>query len=407
MSRHKTFSAARLTVLVSALGYFVDIFDLYLFSILRVPSLKDLGVPAESLMDSGLLLLNLQMIGLVAGGFFWGILGDKRGRVSVLFGSIIVYSAANLLNGFVQTVPQYAVLRLIAGFGLAGELGAAITLVSETLSREKRGYGAAWVAGVGLSGSVAAAAFAQFFAWRTCYVVGGLMGLALLALRMGVHDSMLFNHAKKSKVVLGNFWMLLNNRDRLRRYVALVLVGMPNWFIGGILITFAPEFGRALGVRGDLSAANAIFYMYIGVAVGDFLSGLISQWMGSRLKVMAVFIAFTGAMMLAYLNAYGMTPAAVYGICMAVGFGTGYWAVLMMTAAEQFGTNLRATVATTVPNLIRGTVVPLSLIFQPLKGWIGLLPAAMVLGVACILLAFMSLTQLRETHSAELQFVET
>ena len=395
-------------VLVSALGYFVDIFDLYLFSILRVASLKDLGVPPSEMMSAGVQLLNFQMIGLVIGGFFWGILGDKRGRVSVLFGSILLYSLANLANAWVHTVPQYAVLRLLAGFGLAGELGAAITLVSESMARDKRGYGAAWVAGVGLSGSVAAAALANFLSWRACYTVGGFMGLALLLMRFQIRDSAVFTHAKQQTSVLrGHLGMLIRDRSRLRRYISLILVGMPTWFIAGIVITFAPEFGHALGVQGELSAGTAILYMYAGVAVGDLICGFISQWAQNRRWVIAGFLVFMGLLMYALLFAYGARPQTIYWLATGIGFGSGYWAVLMMTAAEQFGTNLRATVATTVPNLIRGTVVPLSLVFAPLKTHLGLLNGAVVLGSVVLLLAFFSLTQLQESHGLDLGYLES
>lgn len=395
-------------VLVSALGYFVDIFDLYLFSILRVASLKDLGVPPSEMMSAGIQLLNFQMIGLVIGGFFWGILGDKRGRVSVLFGSILLYSLANLANAWVYTVPQYAVLRLLAGFGLAGELGAAITLVSESMARDKRGYGAAWVAGVGLSGSVAAAALANFLSWRACYTVGGFMGLALLLMRFQIRDSAVFTHAKQQTSVLrGHLGMLIRDRSRLRRYISLILVGMPTWFIAGIVITFAPEFGHALGVQGELSAGTAILYMYAGVAVGDLICGFISQWAQNRRWVIAGFLVFMGLLMYALLFAYGARPQTIYWLATGIGFGSGYWAVLMMTAAEQFGTNLRATVATTVPNLIRGTVVPLSLVFAPLKTHLGLLNGAVVLGSVVLLLAFFSLTQLQESHGLDLGYLES
>ena len=395
-------------VLVSALGYFVDIFDLYLFSILRVASLKDLGVPPSEMMSAGIQLLNFQMIGLVIGGFFWGILGDKRGRVSVLFGSILLYSLANLANAWVHTVPQYAVLRLLAGFGLAGELGAAITLVSESMARDKRGYGAAWVAGVGLSGSVAAAALANFLSWRACYTVGGFMGLALLLMRFQIRDSAVFTHAKQQTSVLrGHLGMLIRDRSRLRRYISLILVGMPTWFIAGIVITFAPEFGHALGVQGELSAGTAILYMYAGVAVGDLICGFISQWAQNRRWVIAGFLVFMGLLMYALLFAYGARPQTIYWLATGIGFGSGYWAVLMMTAAEQFGTNLRATVATTVPNLIRGTVVPLSLVFAPLKTHLGLLNGAVVLGSVVLLLAFFSLTQLQESHGLDLGYLES
>src|SRR5678815_49497 len=137
---------ARLAVIVAALGYFVDIYDLLIFGIVRADSLKSIGIAPDAQLGPTQLILNTQMIALLLGGILWGVLGDKRGRISVLFGSIILYSLANIANGFVHTVPQYAAARFLAGLGLAGELGGGITLVSESLDEKTRGHGTTIVA---------------------------------------------------------------------------------------------------------------------------------------------------------------------------------------------------------------------------------------------------------------------
>jgi MFS transporter, putative metabolite:H+ symporter len=397
-----------MSVFIAALGYFVDIFDLYLFGVVRVTSLKDLGISQDNVMDVGMQLLNSQMLGLLLGGILWGVLGDKRGRVSVLFGSIFLYSTANILNGFVNDITTYTLLRFIAGVGLAGELGAAITLVSEILPQKTRGYGATIVAGVGLSGSVAAALISDYFSWRTCYFIGGGMGFLLLLLRFQIRDSALFTNLVEAEDQLprGNFMMLLNNRERFFRYLRLILIGMPIWFVSGLLVTFAPEFATALNVTGPVTAPKAIFYTYIGVAIGDFLCGGISQFFGNRKKVMGIFIFLEAVLVFIYLYSKAVTPSQFYTVCFGLGIATGYWAVLMMTTAEHFGTNLRATATTSVPNFIRGSVVIMLLYFKALKVPLGLIGAASTVAVTVVILAYLSLWQSAETYQKNLAFNE-
>ncbi|MEZ0368960.1 MAG: MFS transporter, partial [Candidatus Sericytochromatia bacterium] len=376
-----------ISVLVAALGYFVDIYDLLLFSIVRKPSLISLGVPEAMLLDQGVLLLNMQMGGMLLGGVLWGILGDKRGRLSVLFGSIALYSVANILNGMVQDVGQYAALRLIAGIGLAGELGAGITLVSELMSSQKRGYGTSIVASVGLLGAVVAALVASTFDWRTAYFIGGGLGLALLVLRISLYESGMFSRLKASAVSRGNFLMLFNNRQRLLKYLCCILIGLPIWYAIGILVTFSPEFGKALGMQELPVAGSAVLFSYIGLSLGDLVSGLLSQLWRSRKKVVFAFLGLTGLSVAAYFLVGPGSLIAFYACCGLLGFAIGYWAVFVTIASEQFGTNIRATVTTSVPNFIRGTVVPLTLAFNALKGPLGLSGAAIGIGVVTLLIA--------------------
>ena len=341
------------TVLVSALGYFVDIYDLVLFSIVRVPSLNDLGIVGEENLKTGFFLLNIQMTGMLIGGIIWGIWGDKKGRLSVLFGSIFLYSVANIANAFVTSIDAYAVLRLIAGIGLAGELGAAVTLVSEILPKELRGYGTAVVAAIGVSGAVAAGLIADSFHWQTAYLIGGILGLILLIMRIRMFESGMFKTVKQSNVSKGNFLKLFTSKERFFRYINCVLIGLPIWFVIGVLVTSSPEFSKVLKVQGNiLTAGKPIMFAYIGLIMGDFTSGFLSQLIKSRKKVVGIFLILSLIFILVYLFSHNISVTFFYATCVALGFAIGYWAVFVTIGSEQFGTNLRATVTTTVPNFI-------------------------------------------------------
>jgi putative MFS transporter len=399
--------AVWMAILVAALGYFVDIYDLILFSIVRVASLRAIGVAEDDLLDTGVLLLNMQMGGMLIGGVFWGVLGDKRGRLSVLFGSIFLYSVANVLNGFVQTVEGYAVLRLIAGIGLAGELGAGVTLVSELMDRESRGYGTTIIATIGICGAVAAALVGDLFDWRTAYFVGGGLGIALLLLRIGVYESGMFDRLKaQTHVRRGNFLSLFATRERARRYVCVILIGVPIWYVVGVLITFSPEFGRALGMAELPSAGRAVLFAYVGLALGDVVSGTASQLLRSRKKVVLAFLTMTVAGVALYFTVAPASLLAFYAVCAALGFATGYWAVFVTIASEQFGTNVRATATTSVPNFVRGAVVLLTSAFQAATPALGVVGSGVAVGAVAIAVAFASLAALDETFAKDLDFLE-
>ena len=341
------------------------------------------------------------------------MLGDRRGRLSVLFGSIVLYSLANLANAYVQTLDQYAWLRLVAGIGLAGELGAGITLVSESLPPAKRGLGTMVVATVGVSGAMLGYWVGQRFGWRNAYLVGGWLGLALLGLRVSVFESGMFQKTKASAVGRGNFLSLFTNADRLGRYLRCLLIGVPLWFVVGILITFAPEFGEALGVRvpaggPPLSAGLAVFWSYFGLVFGDFLSGTLSQALRSRRRALQLFLGFCAAMVGVYLfGLRGATPPVFYGGCFVLGISVGFWALFVTVAAEQFGTNLRATVATTAPNFARGAVVGLVPTFRWAEAHLGgRIPGAAALGALTLLAAFWAVSTLPESFSKDLDYNE-
>jgi len=396
-------------VIVAALGYFVDIYDLLLFSMVRKPSLEALGFTGQELETNGILLLDLQMAGMLIGGLFWGILGDKKGRLSVLFGSILMYSIANLANGAVDSIAAYGFWRFVAGIGLAGELGAGITLVTEVLPKNKRGVGTTIVASVGIAGAVVGGFMAQWFDWRTCYYIGGGLGLTLLALRIGVTESGMFASVKhQAGVSRGNFLALFTNGKLLGRYLNFIGIGLPIWYVVGILITFSPELAQLMGVQGEVTARLAVMYCYGGMVMGDILSGLLSQVLQSRVKVLWIFLGLSVVAIGSYFILHGLTPQEFYILCLAMGIGIGSWVIFMTAAAEQFGTNIRSTVTTTVPNFVRGAVIPMTSLYLGLKtvGNMGSLNSAMITGVIVLALAAWGVSRLRETFHEDMDYVE-
>ena len=388
---------------VAALGYFVDIYDLLLFSIIRIPSLTDLGV--ANLGEVGMLILNTQMFGLLIGGILWGVLGDKLGRTKVLFYSIALYSIGNIANGFVTNGTQYAWIRFFAGIGLAGELGAGITLVSELLPKEKRGIGTSLVAGVGLTGAVLAFFISQWFDWRTCYFIGGGLGLLLLFVRLSVFESGLYKTlASNSKISKGNFLMLFATKERFMRYLRSILIGLPTWFVVGILISFSPEFARQLGITESIDPSIGIMVSYSAIAVGDVAIGLLSQKLQSRKQAMHVFYLITMIGMVVFFTA--STALQLYISTGIMGFGTGFWAVFVTIGAENFGTNLRATAATSIPNMVRGSLNGITALFLALNAKFTYINAGIVTAVAVMLITYWAISGLQETFGRDLDFYE-
>lgn len=395
-----------LPVLVAALGYMVDMYDLFLFSIVRVPSLKSFGLEGDALLADGIFLLNLQMAGLLIGGIVWGIIGDKKGRLSVLFGSILIYSLANIANGFVTSLEQYAILRFVAGFGLAGELGAGVTLVAEILPKRIRGYGTTLVATMGVLGAILAYFITYLFEWRASYFIGGGLGLLLLILRISVFESGMFEKLKGKNIQRGNLAMLFNNRVRFLKYFNSILIGLPIWFVVGILITFSPEFGKALGLAEPVEAGKAVMFAFAGQVAGDLLSGFLSQYLQSRKKVVLLFILVSFLLVLVYLLMPINDVAVFYMVCVMLGVFNGYWTLFVTIAAELFGTNLRATVATTVPNFVRGAVIPLTSLFIFCKAYMGTIYSALTVGTIAFAISLMALRYLEETFTKDLDYTE-
>lgn len=394
-------------VVVAALGYFVDIYDLVLFSIVRVASLKDLGLSGDALTEVGIRLLNFQMAGLLLGGILWGWLGDKRGRLSVLFGSIALYSTANLCNAFVTNEHAYAVLRFLAGIGLAGELGAAVTLVGESMPAKLRGYSTAFVAGTGILGAILAGVTAELFSWRISYGIGGVLGIMLLLVRARLKDSPIFLASKQTLHERGNLLLFFRNRERFKRYACTIFVGVPIWYVVGILVSLGPELARDMGATAEPIVGTGIMATYGGLAIGDFASGALSQRVQSRKKVIFWFLVATAALSALFLCARGMSPEFFYGMYFLLGLATGYWALFATVAAEQFGTNLRATAASTAPNFVRGMVIPMTLLLSLLRGPLGMTAAVAVVGVAVFSFALYGVRGLRESFGQDLDFYET
>ena len=402
----QTASVLNIAVLVAALGYFVDIYDLLLFNIVRVPSLGSLGLGPEEVKKSGEFIISIQMTGLLIGGIIWGIMGDKKGRLSVLFGSIILYSVANIVNGFVHTTNQYALTRFIAGIGLAGELGAGITLVSELVHKEKRGIATSLVAGVGLTGAVVAYFISKNFDWRICYFIGGGLGFCLLLLRISVFESGMYKQVKEMNVSRGNFGMFFNNTKRFKKLMLSILIGLPTWFVIGILIVFSNEFGKRFGISDPIIPGKATMYAYVAISIADVLAGLLSQWLKSRKKALYIFYFLTAVSISLYFSPYNNSAAAMYIICAAMGFGTGFWAIFVTMAAEQFGTNLRATAATTVPNMVRGSLPLMLLLFNWLQHYTTYTNAGLITGVSVMLISIVAALFTEETFGKDLDYTE-
>jgi len=406
-------SLFNIVIIVAALGYFVDIYDLLLFTIVREPSLADIGVnitDAKAMIAASTKIINWQMIGLLIGGILWGILGDKKGRLSVLFGSILIYSVANFITGYVTTVDQYAYARFAAGIGLAGELGAGITLVSELLPKNKRGLGTSMVAGIGLFGAVFAYFTYKFTDdWRLCYKIGGVLGIGLLLLRIGVAESGMYKALKDKKISRGNILMFFNNGYRFRKYILAILIGLPTWYVIGILVNLSNRFAASLYGNTALESGRAIMYAYVGIAVGDILIGFVSQYFKSRKKALYIFYGLSIISIILFFSPLNNNDNSMYAICTAMGFSTGFWAIFVTMGAEQFGTNLRATAATTIPNMVRGSLPLINLLFintfQNSWGW-SLIKSGIVTGIIVIIITLISAYFTEETFHKDLDYTE-
>ncbi|MDI9320160.1 MAG: MFS transporter [Phycisphaerales bacterium] len=398
----------RLLIIIAALGYFVDVYDLILFIIVRQPSLQSLGYSGAALTEKGISLLNLQMLGMLIGGIVWGILGDKKGRLSVLFGTILLYSLANILNGMITTIDQYYILRFVAGFGLAGELGIGITLISEVMSKEHRGIGTTIVSGIGIAGAVVGFLVADRFDWRMAYYVGGGMGLLLLLLRVSVAESGMFTKAKTSEVKRGSFLQFLIVKKNFIKYIRCIFIGIPVWFTIGIIVTLATELATELHIVGNVTGSKAVMYHYIGASTGAFLTGFISQRLRSRKK--ALLIALSGLVItlsILFLSS-GISNTMFYALLLIIGIPNGYWSVFMASASEQFGTNIRATVTTSAPNFVRGMVVLLTTLFSFLhkEAGMGFVPAIILIGIAVLALAIIATLKTEDTFGKDLDYIE-
>lgn len=399
-------SIFQLAVMVSALGFFVDTYDLLLFAIIRKPSLAALGLNATDIVSQGEFLISIQMVGMVIGGVIFGVLGDRKGRLKVLFGSILLYSIANVLNGMVHDINQYIILRFIAGVGLAGELGAGITLVSELLPKEKRSTAAGFIAGFGLFGVVAASMISKMVDWRVCYYIGGILGIILLLMRIQVQESNIFKHVQQADISKGNFLMFFNNRRRFAKYMQCILLGIPVWYIIGILVTFSDQFAKSMGING-VDPGTAIMCLYMAIAAGDFSVGWLSQRLQSRKKTLFIFYAIAVLFTILYFLQHNGSPTWFYVICMGLGYGAGLNVVYITSSVEQFGTNLRASAGISIPNMVRGTLPLMILLFKGLRAFFGnYLTGGWVTGLIIFAIGITAAWMLDETYGKDLDFTE-
>jgi putative MFS transporter len=410
----KQYGILSVPVIVGALGYFVDIYDLLLFTIVREPSLAGIGVDLAdkaAVLSASTKIINWQMVGLLIGGIIWGVIGDKKGRLSVLFGSILIYSAANFITGFITSVDQYAYARFAAGIGLAGELGAGITLVSELLPKNKRGLGTSMVAGIGLFGAVAAYfVYAETEDWRLCYKIGGGLGLLLLILRISVVESGMFKEVKESNVVRGNFFMFFNNRKRFKKYILAILIGLPTWYVIGILVNLSNRFANDIYGANAIVSGKAIMYAYAAIAIGDILIGFISQKFQSRKKALYLYYFMCILSGIFFFSPWNNSDTTMYATCAALGFSTGFWAIFVTMGAEQFGTNLRATAATTIPNMVRGALPLMNLMFKDLfqDSWqMSLVKSAIITGIIVMTVTLIAAYFTEETFHKDLKYTES
>lgn len=396
-----------LAIIVAALGYFVDVFDIWLFSSVRKASLEGLGLSPEEVKSVGEALLNWQMGGFILGALLFGVIADRRGRLAVLFGSILTYSIANIVNGFVVDVPQYAACRFVAGVGLAGELGAGIALVSELVSTVRRGWATTFVATVGVSGSIAAPLLAKVVDWRTAYFIGGGMGIVLLLMRIGVFESGIFEQVKEREdVKRGDLRLLVGSGERIRRYLAAIFCGAPVWFFAGLMMTFSPEVQTALGIPNPKPAPDVIAIAALGLCLGDLLFGGLSQLLRSRRKAFWVAYAWI-AIAVAAIFLFARTADTFFWLMFFGGLGAGFWAVFVTVTGEVFGTNLRGTVATTAPSFVRGMVIPMTLGKRALEPALGSIGAISAVGAIVLVLAAWSVWTLPETFHRDMDYVET
>lgn len=408
MSQSQSKGLFNIVVIVAALGYFVDIYDLILFAIVKNPSLKDLGITdSTELFNKGNFLLNMQMAGMLLGGIVWGILGDKKGRLSTLFLTILLYSLANIANGFVQTTQQYAWLRFIAGFGLSGELGIGITLVSEVMSKERRGLGASIVSGIGIIGAVFGFLITEIFSWRVAYWTGGAMGILLLFLRLAVFESGMFEKTRSLSVSRGQFFSLFTNIRRFRKFLFGILIALPTWYTVSILAMNSPSMAQALNIQGDVKGSTSVMLHYIGASIGSFLFGFISMRLQSRKKVILISTSGIALFTIIYFSLFGAGNTLFYLVLLLMGIPMGgLWAIFVTAASEQFGTNLRATVTTSIPNFVRGGTILMTTLLGALSPTVGLWKSGVMVGILFIGVALVSVFFTEETYGKDLDYTE-
>lgn len=392
-------------VVTAALGTLVDILDLTLFQSVRVASLKDLGVSPDALFRTGIMLLNIQLAGLLIGGLLWGVIADRRGRRSVLFASILMYSLTTLACAWVSSVPMYAALRFIGGIGLAGEMGAGVTLIVEVMGRENRGYGTTICAAAGVSGAIGGGMLATHLPWRTAYIIGGLLGLGLFLLRATTSESSMFARSRAESRGRGGL-AIFRQWKTAKRFLLSLAIGLPIFFVLLIIAPFAPEIGAALAPGHAVTAAVGTGAVAVGLTLGDVFSGLLSQKLRSRKRPIAINLGLLSVLLLIFffVPIPGDKPFSL--LIVALGVAAGYFVLFLTNAAEQFGTNLRGTAAISAPNIMRAMVIPMTILMKGLSPSVGLRGALVIISGVSIAIALLALRALPETFGRDLDFDE-
>jgi MFS transporter, putative metabolite:H+ symporter len=399
--------AIALGIIVSALGFFVDLYDIMALAAIGENSLRSIGIAEAAIKKELTYLQSMQMWGMLLGGFLWGIIGDKYGRLKVLFGSIILYSVFTLLNAFVTGINGYAACRFFAGLGLAGELGAGITLVSEQMRKEKRGLGPAIIAGFGVLGAIVAVIIGKNYDWKTVYIVGGTLGFGLLLLRLGVVESGLFTIARKSNIARGSFMVILKNKEHLKKFACILLVGMPGWFVNGVMMQLSNFISKSMGMNPLPDKGKVIIYFFIALSLGDVMGGVVSQWLKSRKKSIYIFLLLHLLMLVLFFTVAKNSVQLYYFIFAGLGLSVGFVIQLFTLAAEQFGTNIRTLVTSSGLNLVRGWVIPLAALFTWMNEGLLIIEwkSAAVIAFVVVAVSFWALSQLEETFDKDLAFV--
>ena len=393
-----------LTVLVVALGYFIDAYDLLIFSAVRKVSLMDLGVAETDTLNIGISLLNFQLIGLMIGGVLWGILADKFGRKTILFSSILIYSISNIANSYISSVDMYYWLRFIAGIGLAGELGVGISLITENIAKERRTVSTTVVSFFGMLGAATGGWLGSVFHWQTCFLIGGFAGFLLLLLRLNVEESHMYLGIKDSKVKKGNILLILKNPKSLITYFFCTLAGSSSFLFIGMFIQSTPEFGKIFNI--SVTAGVALVWYYVGASISEVIAGILSKLLKERKAPIYIFYAISLLAIVIFCVHTPSSPRIYYIHCSLLGFGLGWWSMLITLSAELFGVNTRATAATSIPTFARAWNIPFTSVFKNNIPKLGILNSAFAVGVIVIALAIISATTIKETFENEANFIE-
>jgi MFS transporter, putative metabolite:H+ symporter len=342
-------------------GYFIDIFDLVLFSTLRISSFEELKITDPTYWT--VVFFNLQMTGILVGGIFWGKMADIKGRSWSFMGTILVFSIANIINGLTSSLTVYGICRFIAGFGLAGEMGSGIALICEKVPDEKRSLYLGFVSSLGCIGAVLSGWLGDIVYWRYLFIGSGFAGILLTLLRKNLLEPDLFRKTATLNIPRGQWKTLFQSPPDLIRFILLIFLGIPMWYIIGILWSFSTEMTSTIGLN-IFTSGQAILWGYVGVWMGDMLMPFVSQFLKSRIFTIQICLIM---MLLGVIYLFQFQPHSLLSFQLThifLGFTIGYWAVYATLCGESFGTNIRALTSTSLPSLIRFSSIPMMIIYQ-------------------------------------------